>query len=376
MPPYIHAIGTASPKHGYQQESLIGSLCDSLRLPTAEARKTKAIIRYSGIKRRYSVLPSLEAPENLAKLANMTINERMAVYRHEAVPLSEKAVIDCLSVNATSPKDITHLITVSCTGLYAPGPDIALVGKLGFINSIERTAINFMGCYGGFNALKVASAICKSEPGAQVLVVSMELCTLHFQKAATIEELLPSLLFGDGAAAVLVNNDQSKGMYSLEGFHAGFFPEGTNDMTWDIGAFGFDMRLTQKVPAMLRNAVAPVVEKLMHKSNPGVGSPKFLAIHPGGKKILSAVEQALGASPEQNKAAHWVLENFGNMSSASIFFVLKQLAKDLTENSPQAVLAMAFGPGLTVESMMLKSVPATGTLFEETSKQTEAINFS
>jgi len=253
------------------------------------------------------------------------------------------------------------LITVSCTGMHAPGIDIELVERLGLRRTIERTCINFMGCYGALNALKTADYICRAEENAKVLIVSVELCTLHFQKDNTLDNWIANSLFSDGAAAVIVENTSNfsgkdKSRMILKSFYSEFVHEAHDEMGWYVGNNGFEMKLTSKVSKMVKKHIQPIAEKLLGKAGLTFQEIDAFAIHPGGKKILEATEVALGISEKDNRFAYDTLRDFGNMSSATVLYVLKKILQNGGQKKPQNVMGFAFGPGLTVESMILEHV--------------------
>jgi predicted naringenin-chalcone synthase len=253
---------------------------------------------------------------------------------------------------------ITHLITVSCTGMHAPGIDIELVEKLGLNRNIERTCINFMGCYGAINALKSADYICRADENAKVLVVSIELCTLHFQKENTLDNWVANSLFSDGAAAVIIENTKHRSGKStsltLKSFYSEFVHEARDEMGWYVGNNGFEMKLTSKVSKLIKKHIKPITEKLLGKAGLTFQDINLFAIHPGGKKILEASEIALGITEKANRFAYDTLREYGNMSSATVLYVLKKILEGNPEKEPEMVLGFAFGPGLTVESMILE----------------------
>jgi alpha-pyrone synthase len=273
---------------------------------------------------------------------------RMRHYEVEAPALAERAV-NALNLGERK-GEITHLVVTSCTGFSAPGIDLELIHRCGLNLSIERTIIGFMGCYAAMNALKAARHIVRSEPEAKVLVVSIELCTLHFQEAFEWEDMMPFLLFADGCAAALVSAEP-KGL-CMERFYAAVQPEAASQMTWHIRDRGFDMVLSTRIPA--------TVGEVLHRASDAILAglkPKDIelwAVHPGGRAILDAVEAAFRLPVDALNASRRVLRDFGNMSSATVLFVLKSI---LEENRSGAKgCAMSFGPGLTAETMLFKAV--------------------
>jgi len=234
--------------------------------------------------------------------------------------------------------------------MYAPGLEMDIIHELGINDTVERYSIHFMGCYAAFNALKLADRICDSDPKAKVLILSVELCTLHFQKEYNETNLLSNAIFGDGAAAALACKER-KGI-EIKGYQSHIFKDGENDMAWDIGDFGFEMKLSKYIPGLLEKGITHFKKKLEEKFQ--VSKIRHFAIHPGGIQILKKVEEAFGILPQQNKHAHAVLGEFGNMSSSTILFILSALMEenDLEGN----ILAMGFGPGLTMETLLLNKI--------------------
>lgn len=343
-------------------------------MDTEGEQRLKALYRASGIKYRHSVLPDFGLtqdfsffPDNEDLEPFPSIGQRMELYREEALKLSLQAVENCLrSQTIIQTHEITHLIMVSCTGMYAPGIDIELVNKLELPGNVQRSCINFMGCYAAFNALKVADHIIGSVPQAKVLVVCTELCTIHFQKKKDEDTLLANALFADGSAAVLLSNqvEEGKAQLALEQFYCDLAPEGKKDMAWHIGDFGFEMKLSAYVPVVIRKGIRQLTERLVsqlslentdYEEEEREKVADYFAIHPGGKRILQVIEEQLGLSAEDNRYAYHILREFGNMSSPTILFVLKSLLNDLTTSDhDKQVLSFAFGPGLTLESMLLR----------------------
>ncbi|TAH19127.1 MAG: type III polyketide synthase [Cytophagales bacterium] len=360
---YIKAVGTANPATKIAQAQISQFMAKAVGLNAVEERRLRMIYRATAIDFRHSVI------EDYGRIANFdffpdnerlepfpTTAQRMKMYEKYAIELAMEAINNCLANKNLIPK-ITHLITVSCTGMYAPGIDIEIVERLGLSFQTQRTCINFMGCYAAFNALKVADMICKATPEASVLIVDVELCTIHFQKENTEDQLLANAIFADGAAALLLGTEKGEGKaMSLEAFHCDLAPQGKSDMAWYIRDFGFEMRLSSYVPNLLETKMKELTDRLLQKLNLQIGQIDAFAIHPGGKRILEVAEKCLKISPIQNQYSYQILRNFGNMSSATVLFVLKNIWDNcpLTEKKEGNILSMAFGPGLTIESALLK----------------------
>jgi predicted naringenin-chalcone synthase len=232
--------------------------------------------------------------------------------------------------------------------MSAPGLDLQVLELMDAHKSIVRTSVNFMGCYAAIHALKMADAFCKSDASAKVLIVCTELCTLHFQREHTADNITSSLLFADGAAAVLVTagNRQTKGLL-LENFYAEVVPKGKRDMAWELSSTGFLMQLSGYVPDLIEEDFNPVVNRSLQKSGWTKDDVSDWCIHPGGKRILEAVQHSVGIEKEQLQASYDVLQQHGNMSSATILFVLKNL---LQTKGARNIFGAAFGPGLTIET--------------------------
>ena len=378
---YITSLGTAVPDHRIDQNRIADFMAKAMNLNADDERRLRALYRSTRIKQRYSVLPDYGVANgeftfypNTPDLEPFpTVQQRMVAYRQYAVPLAEKALRNCLADSNVNFAEITHLITVSCTGMYAPGPDIELIERLGLRSSVHRIAVNFMGCYGAFNGLKTATALVKADPEAKVLMVCVELCTLHFQKKDEEDHLLANALFADGAAAVLVEGSSSdgrshtlrrgrpsvtEGKSALEivDFACEVLPEGKDDMAWHINDFGFEMKLTSRVPDVLKTGLPAVLERITHAQGIQPKDVNLFAIHPGGRRILEVVEEVLGLTHEDNAAAYEILRDYGNMSSGTILFVLKKLWELNRQSASALIFASAFGPGLTAETALLKIV--------------------
>lgn len=362
----ITAIGTATPPYKRNQEEIAELICNGLNLKPAERRFLKAIYKVSGIHQRHSVLSDYcKEPGEFNFFPNQpdaplpTTSKRMQIYKENALVLAIQAIENCLLDTDRDKHDISHLITVSCTGMYAPGLDIEIIQHLELPTTTKRTAVNLMGCYGAFNAIKLADAICQADSKAKVLIVCIELCTIHFQKEQSTENIISNAIFADGAAAVLIQNplnQQTPTYLTLESFHCDLVPQTHQEMAWKIADYGFDIVLSAYVPEAIRSGIAAFAETLFKKTNWSMSEIDYYAIHPGGYKILQACEEALGITPDDNKYSYEVLSQFGNMSSATVLFVLKNIWNNLKrQDNQKTIFSCAFGPGLTLESMLLKA---------------------
>lgn len=346
----VIGIGTAVPEFRINQSEFAPFMSGAMQLEVQDERKLKVLFRSSGISSRYSVLPEYSSgnPQAIPTLLGTTA-DRMDLYKKHALRLSLAAMENLVKKHPVNLSAITHLITVSCTGMYAPGLDIDLLHSLGLPGTVQRTAINFMGCYAAITALKVADAFARI-PGSVVLVVCTELCSLHFQNHTSDDSLLANTLFGDGAAACVVSNNPTyEGLMAIEGFYNDLEPAGNTHMTWGIGNHGFEMNLSSYVPEILEPRIRMMYERMMHHWSKE-GEPIRFGVHPGGIRILTSVERSLEISSADLSESYSVLRDFGNMSSPTILFVLDKM---LTTTN-QKLVAMAFGPGISLESIILK----------------------
>jgi predicted naringenin-chalcone synthase len=277
-----------------------------------------------------------------------TTRARMARYEAEAPALADAALAR-LGFAAEAPH-VTHLVVATCTGFVAPFLDRHLVGRHGVRRGVERTLVGFMGCQAAINALKSAWHIVRSEPGARVLVVCLELCTLHLQGSSALEQLLCFLLFADGCAAAIVSAEPAG--LRMDGFSSIVVPEAGDMITWRIGDDGFDMTLSGLVPVTLAHAL-PDWEREMLDGLPA-SDVDLWAVHPGGRSILDAVEHGLALRQGALAESRAVLRDHGNMSSASVMFVLAAMMR--RAQAGQRGCALAFGPGLSAEAMRFRAV--------------------
>jgi predicted naringenin-chalcone synthase len=330
----------------------------------------------SGIERRYTVLEELTFDDRgddpiffdraSGELMLPGTKARNEIYAVEATKLYLEA--GRLAIEATpgvEASDITHVVTVSCTGFYAPGPDYMLVRDLGLGPAVQRYHLGFMGCYASMPALRTAAQFCEADPDAVVLVVSVELCTLHLRSSNDPDTIVASSLFADGAGAGIVTArplEPDERAFELDRFETRITPVGEGDMAWKIGDHGFEMVLSNAIPAIIDDHITGALEPLF-STEPALAAAlaadtaseavEHWAIHPGGRSILDKVESRLVLTEAQLVPARETLHDFGNMSSATVLFVLKHILESQAAVDGDRVAAMAFGPGLTVESALL-----------------------
>lgn len=358
------AIGTAVPKYRHLQNDILQFMQSAYAFGEQDKRKLRFLYHQSGIEARYSVVPDYSRPlsewkfypqtENLDPFPSLEL--RMSWFQKYAAPLSMHAIRDCLDGRFRQ-QNITHLITVSCTGMSAPGLDLQLLELLDLPKNTYRTSINFMGCYAAIHALKMADAICTANPKAQVLIICTELCTLHFQREATMDNIASSLLFADGSAAALITHDSHphKGLHFAQ-FYAEVIPKGKKDMAWELSSSGFLMTLSQFIPDLLEEDFEAFTERALNSGEIKKEEITRWCIHPGGRKILEAVHKTFTHPNGQLDDCYEVLKQYGNMSSPTILFVLKKIMHRLfnsgEKREKENIFGAAFGPGLTMESFV------------------------
>jgi len=350
----IIAVGTAVPELAWPKSQTFDGLAALWNLRGAALERWQRIVAGSGIDKRHGVL----APE---MVASMTTGQRMAAYERLAPPLAMQSARQALDRASIEPGDVTDIVVVSCTGLYAPGVDVDLISGLGLKATTRRTTIGFMGCFGAINGLRIASSLCAANPEAVTLLVCVELCSLHVRADDDVQNQVASALFADGAAsAVLVGSraaqrlettpkasfPHSGGLPAWIGSSASLLlPEGRGWMSWRITDAGFAMTLTREVPAALRRSIEAFVDDL------GGGKDPTFIVHPGGPGVLDAADDALNLRGGRGiDCARRVLRTFGNMSSATALFVLEDA---LQQSCTTPMTMLAFGPGLTIEGLRL-----------------------
>ncbi|GLK18438.1 type III polyketide synthase [Herbiconiux flava] len=379
----IRSIQTAVPRTELAQERVRDLFAAQPGLTRLGQRLVATSFDSSGIRTRHTVLDELAADGRASTelfvdaatgaFSSPSTGERNRIYVEQAPGLAvtaAKRALDALAPGITA-ADVTHVVTASCTGFFAPGPDWALQRELGLSDSVQRHHVGFMGCYAAFPALRIAKAFCEADPDAVVLVVCVELCTLHVRSSNEPDQIVASSVFADGAAAAVVTaRETGASAYptlALDEFASAIVPDGEADMAWTIGDHGFEMVLSSYVPKIIEQNIRTALEPLLGQA--GAEAATHWAIHPGGRSILDRVEQTLGLTPAQLAPSREVLRDYGNMSSATVLFVLKGIldqalvtgttdARPASSRPPERVCAMAFGPGLTVESGLFTLRPA------------------
>jgi predicted naringenin-chalcone synthase len=383
MSVWIHKIETVVPETIYTQEAA-GEQLAGWAKEEQDQRRIRILHKKSGISKRHSVIDSYEngtdhdffSRDAGGELIEPTTAERNEIFRKTSIPLICDAVDQVFKDNIDfSSSEVTHLITVSCTGFYNPGPDFYIVENCGLAETVQRYHVGFMGCYASMPAMDMARQFCEADKAAVVLVVSLELCSLHVQVNGGKDAMLANALFSDGVAACLISARPPSGHRSALRLGKRFsqlVPDGEGAMAWTIGDHGFEMVLSAYVPKIIGSNIHDLVSKALAIESSSVSDVDLWALHPGGKAIIESVQQALELESTQLEASRETLKNYGNMSSATILFVLKELLNNRNEKRVQNVCAIAFGPGLTVEICPMQLVaPVVSEL--ETAQMIESI---
>lgn len=390
----LEGIGTALPEHRLTQEEAVELHATFCRFEKREARTLRALYRRSGVKTRHSVLlegsegslperqrfyPPAEADDDRGP----TTVRRMEMYERHAPGMAVSAARDALEGAELDAEEVTHLVTVSCTGFLAPGIDAAIVETLGLPRAVQRTHVGFMGCHGALNGLRVADSFAGGDPDAVSLVCAVELCTLHFSYEKDPELIVANALFSDGAAAVAGRSSAKVGPSTpaaARSSHGSSSPGGTppsrggkggrgdrapwqvaasgtalltdsgDAMTWRIGDHGFRMTLSPRVPELIEANLRPWITGWLKEHGLALDDIGSWAVHPGGPRVLTSVERALDLPEEATAASREVLSECGNMSSATVLFIVDRLMK---REAAAPCVALAFGPGLAVEATLL-----------------------
>ncbi|MEL4317693.1 type III polyketide synthase [Leifsonia sp. YIM 134122] len=363
----LRGLSTAVPQTVLIQEQVRDVFAAQPGLSRLAQRIVPTSFNVSGIETRHTVIEELTFDEfdgereffdpASGELLLPGTKARNEVYIREATKLYVEAgrlALDALDDVTAS--DVTHVITVSCTGFYAPGPDYMLVRELGLGLAVQRFHLGFMGCYATMPALRLAKQLVDADADAVVLVVTAELCTLHLRSSNDPDTIVASSLFADGAGAGIVSSRMPAAgeiALGLDRFETVITPVGEADMAWKIGDNGFEMILSTYVPHIIDEHIESAIAPLLAPEPDLVADPATAvahwAIHPGGRSILDKVEAKLALSEAQLVPARETLRDFGNMSSATIAFVLRNILDNGAVHGDR-VLGMAFGPGLTVET--------------------------
>lgn len=354
----ILGSGTVAPENRASQNEILDVsrtlVCENSR----QERLMTILFQKSGIDSRQTVLNTdyltrwkAESTPAAPGLGPGT-GERMKLYAQHAGPLGCKAATLALKDSFTDAKEITHLVTVSCTGFVAPGIDAELINLLGLRPTVERVHVGYMGCHGAINGLRVARGLAATSPEARILLCAVEICTLHYRLIWDDEGVKGNALFSDGAGALVCGqpSENDSPVWTVHDTGSCMIPNSTQEMSWIIGDHGFEMSLSRQVPQLIEEHLSPWMSSwLDHQGQtvPGIGN---WAVHPGGPRILDAVETSLGLPPGACTESRTVLRERGNMSSPTVLFVLDRLR---SQPAASPTVMLGFGPGLTAEVALL-----------------------
>lgn len=360
----LHGLGTALPPGIVTQDEALAAAKVLSGPGIRTASWLRAVYGHSGIRTRRQVLgrglvedlvqgtrdsgsPFLPGREH-----GPTTGERMQLYAEEAPRLAVQAASEALTRSGFKADTISHLVTVSCTGFAAPGVDLALIQGLGLRPTVERTQVGFMGCHGALNGLRVANAFTGADPNARVLVSATELCSLHYHVGDDAEKAVANAIFADGAAAIVgTGGDNRTDRWQVAATGSCLIPNSADAMYWRIGDHGFEMGLSKQIPSLIVRHVRPWMDSWLRDNGLSLGEVGSWAVHPGGPKILAAVEESLDLPAGATADSRAVYAECGNMSSPTVLFVLD---RHMARNAPRPCVALGFGPGLVAEAVLFR----------------------
>lgn len=369
----IRGLGCSVPQGTIKQSDCADFALTVSRADPMLARRIKALYRRTGIVERGSVLVNRELrnepgsqtfykPPTRNGDLGPTTAQRMVLYAHEAPKLALSAAERALNNSRISPEQITHIITVSCTGFYSPGIEHDLICQLGLSPNTERIHIGFMGCHASINALRVAKGLVSEDPRSCILICCIELCSLHYQYDLSTDHIVSNALFADGAAAAIITGNDADSprqdgavnkekIGTLIDTASHLVSHSSDAMTWKIGDNGFSMTLSPSVPKLIEDHLGGFLRTWMSRRHLNLDEIKGWAIHPGGSRIVDSVQHSLQLNDEALRISRTILENHGNMSSATLLFILNMLEK---EGTPKPWLMLGFGPGLEIEVALIE----------------------
>jgi len=356
--------GTAVPEHSVGRSESIGLAAEDSWRSEKERRIIRALYRRTGVEKRHSVLLHKRLNEDdgpqydplfrqkAADDLGPSIGARMEVYEERAFPLALRAAASAIERSGLRGEEITHLVTVSCSGFCAPGVDMKLIKFLSLPASVERTHVGFMGCHGALNGLRVARAFASADPAAKILLSAVELCSLHYHYGWDPEKVVANALFADGSAALVGSLCDANEGWSIAATGAYLIPDSEDAMTWRIRDHGFVMSLSPRAPKLITEHLRAWTESWLGEQGLALADIGSWAVHPGGPRILSSVAAALSLERSDLSTSRDVLREYGNMSSPTILFIIDRLQR---AKAPLPCVALAFGPGLAAEAVLFES---------------------
>lgn len=362
----ILGLGTALPPYPLTQERAT-ALARVLCLRPEQAPLVPVLYRQTEIDRRHIAITdavvddviqgtrssqSIFLPNGLDDDHGPTTAERMRFFMEAATPLALESARGALAESGLAAQDLTHIVTVTCTGFSAPGIDYELIRGLGMAPTVERLQIGFMGCHGAINGLRLARALTGAHADARVLLCAVELCSIHFHYGWDPKRVVANALFADGSASVVgvAGSRTTPERWQVAATGSCLFPDSREAMTWNIGNHGFTMTLSTRVPNLIEAHLRPWLEDWLGQHDLTIDAIGSWAVHPGGPRVLVSVQRALGLAPDAVATSREILAGHGNMSSPTVLFILDRLRR---QQAPRPCVAMAFGPGLVVEAALL-----------------------
>jgi predicted naringenin-chalcone synthase len=357
------SVGVAVPAHEIKQEAALALAERICCVDSRQRRFAKVLYEHAEVATRYGVLPLAEAdrwapngPLTTDGAPNLgpSTEVRMEYYQRHALPLALDASRQALDRSGSQPSEITHLVTASCTGFAAPGVDLGLIQHLKLRPTTERIHVGYMGCHGSINALRAAHGLACADVRNRVLICSVELCTLHYAFQWSNERMLGNALFADGSGAVVLGAaeetaNKAVGRWRLAATGSYVFPDTADAMTWSIGNHGFVMSISSELPRLIQANLHEWMSAWLENYGLGVSDVNLWAVHPGGPRIVEAVEAAMSLTHEATAISRQVLSTYGNMSSATVLFILKSL---FDGGAQPPCVALGFGPGLVAEAAL------------------------
>lgn len=372
----ILGIGTAVPVNRLDQADTALRLTEALKDHPESARWAKRIFRQCGVQTRYTCEPNLLEPASSCRYFPQSSGteapstaERMKTYKKESVPLGLDAARRALLDAGVEASEITHLITVSCTGQFLPGLDTALAEGLGLAPAVNRIPLNFLGCAAGLKAICLSKQLVSGNPSAKALIVCVELCTLHIQPSSQREALFGASFFGDGASSCVVGCPSSepgaehRAIFQLGQELSVLLPDCAGEMVWEVGNYGFDLYLSPDIPKLIGRWIPDEVARLLS----GDSGTELWAIHPGGRGIVEKLQDSFELADRQVRPSLEVLRQYGNVSSATLLFVLHEIRREQLELGSRTAsgIALAFGPGLSAEMLRIRYVSSAAEVGRE-----------
>ena len=359
----IIGLGIAAPHHSIERERSLEFAQTMLYQPGKEARALPALYRMTSVQTRGSVLllagtegepitqdfyADAECPDDRGP----STKSRCDRFAMEAMPLASRACREALVDANIKPDAITHLVVVTCTGFYSPGLDVELIDELGLNPEAQRVQVGFMGCHAAINGFRVARGLIAAEPGAKVLMVCVEICSVHFQYGWDTDRVVSNAIFADGAAAVVLSGaDEGETCPAIIATGSRLVANSKEAMSWRIGNNGFAMTLSAEVPGLIEATLRDYISGWLAKNQLTLGDIAGWAVHPGGPRILRAVEVSLELPPTALAESRAVLSEHGNMSSATMLFILRRFLDNEIE---RPWLMLGFGPGLEIEVALIR----------------------